>query len=433
MKNEKYSFEIGENFALDLDKKDPIASFRKRFYIPPNTIYVDGNSLGLMSKESKKSLNRVVEEWKTLGIGGWLDAKNPWFYFSEKLGELASNLVGAEPNEVIATGTTTVNIHSLVSTFYKPRGKRTKILADKLNFPTDIYALYGQIKLKNLSIKDNLILVPGKNDLVHEEDRIVEMMDEQVALILLPSVLYKSGQLLDMEYLTKKAHEKDIIIGFDCSHSAGNIPHKFDKWGVDFAMWCSYKYLNAGPGSTAFLYVNKKHFSEEPFLPGWFGYKKEKQFDLNLKFESSNSAGGWQISSPAIISSAPIEGSLKLINEAGIDNIWSKSKKITSYLIFLVDKLLSSSPYNFKIGTPRNPNKRSGHIALIHEKEALRINKALKSKGVIPDFRPPNIIRIAPVPLYNSYYEVWKIVQYLKQIIDEKEYLKYSNKKDLIG
>ena len=422
------TFEPTEEFARELDRKDPL-QFRDRFYIPQDTIYMDGNSLGLLSKDAEKSLLRVVDEWKILGIKGWLEAEPPWFYFAETLGDQAAELVGALPEEVAVTGTTTVNLHSLVSTFYHPEGKKTKILADELDFPTDIYALQSQIKLKGFDPESHLVLAPSEDGRILDEKTIVEYMADDIALAMLPSVLYRSGQLLDIYYLTEEAHKRDILIGFDCSHSVGVVPHSFDEWDIDFAFWCSYKYMNGGPGSTAFLYINEKHFGKEPALPGWFGYVKEKQFDMSLHFEHAQSAGGWQISSPAILSSAPIEGALKITLEAGIQNIREKSIEMTSYLMYLVDELLSQEPYNFTTGTPRDPKRRGGHVAVEHAQEAFRINEALKSKGVIPDFRPPNIIRIAPIPLYNTYHEIWQVVHYLKEIIDNKEYEKFSKER----
>jgi len=414
-------FEADEEFAHKLDSTDPLAKFRNRFYVPKGTIYVDGNSLGLLSKDSESSVSRVLDEWKTLGIRGWLEAKQPWFHFAEELGAKCAKLVGARPEEVIATGTTTVNIHSLAHTFYQPDARRRKILADELTFPTDIYALRSIIRLRGLEPKENLVLAPSIDGRFLDEHKIVDLMDRSVALVLLPSVLYRSGELLDMKYLTEEAHEKGVTMGFDCSHSVGVVPHYFDKWDVDFAVWCSYKYLNGGPGSTAFLYVNKKHFDREPALAGWFGYVKDKQFDLALEFEHAKSAGGWQISSPTILGSAPLEGSLKIILEAGIGAIRQKSLKITSYLIFLVDEIISQKPYNFSVGTPREAQRRGGHVAVEHE-EAMRISEALRARGVISDFRPPNVIRIAPIPLYNTYHEAWQIAQHLKSIVDKKEY-----------
>ncbi|MGM0531711.1 MAG: kynureninase [Bacteroidota bacterium] len=427
------NFSTDKDFALKMDHQDPLSNYRDHFFIPDGTLYMDGNSLGLLSKESEYALNRVLNEWRDLAIKGWLDGKQPWFYFAEKIGEMAAGLVGALPEELVLTGTTTINLHALVSTLYHPSGSKTRILADELNFPSDIYALNGQIRMKGLDPREELILVPSRNGYTLEESDIVKRMTEEVSLILLPSVLYRSGQLLDMEYLTKEAHKRNILIGFDCSHSAGAVPHEFDKWGVDFAVFCSYKYLNGGPGSPAFLYLNQRHFDREPVLAGWFGNNKETQFNMSLEFDPSHSAGGWQISSPGILSSAPVEGSINMINEAGIQNIRRKSVEMTSYLIYLIRELLDEDPYNFKIVTPLSEENRGGHISITRNKEVFRINEALKSKGVVPDFRPPGLIRIAPSPLYNSYLEIWQVVQYLKEIVDKREYERFSDSRKAIS
>ena len=419
--------------AAQMDQNDPLAGYRKHFYIPQGSIYMDGNSLGLLSREAEYSVKRILNEWRDLGIKGWLKGKAPWFYFAEQIAGQAEGIVGAEPGELIMTGTTTVNIHTLVSTFYWPQARRTRILADSLNFPSDIYALRGQIRMKNMDPDQELILVDSRDGYTLNEADIVDQMSEQVAVALLPSVLYRSGQLLDMEYLTREAHKRGIIIGFDCSHSAGVVPHQFSQWGVDFAVFCSYKYLNGGPGSSAFLYLNQRHFDRQPVLTGWFGNKKESQFDLSLEFDHARSAGGWQISSPGILGSSPVEGSLELINQAGIEAIRSKSMAMTDYLVYLVEEYLTGEPYHFQIVTPRDASARSGHIALTRESEAFRINQALKHKGVVPDFRPPGLIRIAPSPLYNTYQEIWQVVQYLREIIDKREYDHFSDTRDEIS
>jgi kynureninase len=425
-------FELGESYARKLDLEDTLARFRESFYAPNQTIYMDGNSLGLMCKDSRSSVLRVLDEWATLGVRGWLEARRPWFYFSEQLGAMCASLVGAAADEVIASGTTTANIHQLVNTFYRPSGERKKIIADELDFPSDIYALRSIMKLRGTNPDTDLILAPSADGRLLDESKLVELMDDSVALVFLPSVLYRSGQLLDIRHLTREAHRRNILIGFDCCHSVGSVPHQFDEWGVDFGLWCSYKYLNGGPGSTAFLYVNKEHFDREPGLAGWFGYVKEKQFDMSLEFEHSRNAGGWQISSPAILSSAPLEGSLKVTLDAGIETIREKSLKMTSYLMYLVDHLLSQSPYDFSIGTPREDERRGGHVAIEHD-EGLRIGEALRFRGVTPDFRPPNILRIAPIPLYNTYHEVWQVTQHLKDIIDKREYERFSKERKAIS
>ncbi len=425
-------FEVGEDFAFRLDEEDSLSSFRERFYIPEDVIYMDGNSLGLCSEEAERSVETVLDEWKERGIDGWMGADPPWFHFGEELGSKCADLVGAKENEVVLTGSTTVNIHQLISTFYDPVGDRTKILADELNFPSDIYALKSQIKLRGLDPEESLVLVSGEDGVLDEEE-IVDLMGDDVALVFLPSVLYRSGQLLDMEYLTEKAHERDILVGFDCAHSVGVVPHRFDEWGVDFATWCGYKYLNGGPGCSAFIYINEEHFDKDPGLAGWWGYQKDKQFDMNIEFRSSNNAGGWQISTPNILGSASLSGSLDVIKEAGIQKIRKKSLKLTKYLMFLINEKSSEEPYNFSFGNPREDDKRGGHVSIQRKEEAYRINEALKDRGVIPDFRPPNVIRVAPIPLYNTYHEVWKVTEHLKEIIDNKEYKKFSKQREKVS
>lgn len=424
--------EPNEHYALKLDAEDPLAPFRDRFYIPDRTIYMDGNSLGLMSTDAEESINRASAEWKTKAIGGWLEADPPWFYLAETLGANASKLVGAAPEEVVCTGTTTVNLHALVSSFYHPDGTRTKILADALNFPSDIYALKGQLKLKGLPIEDHLVLVPSSDGSTLDEETIARQMTGEIAVALLPSVLYRSGQLLDIPYLVKKAHEKGIIIGFDCSHSVGAVPHYFDRWDVDFACWCSYKYMNGGPGSPAFLYVNKKHFHKEPLLAGWFGYKKENQFDMALEFRHALGAGGWQISTPTVLGTAGVEGALKISLEAGIENIREKSLRMTEYFIYLVDHLLPPESYNISVSSPRDPNRRGGHVALEGDENMWRIYRALKARGIVPDFRPPHIIRFAPVALYNTFHETRQTVLILKEIIDTKAYEAFAPEREAV-
>lgn len=429
---DKIPFSTDEDCARQMDKNDPLAGFRERFYIPAGSIYLDGNSLGLLSRDAEASLMRVLREWKNLAIDGWLKGVPPWFYYAEQLGSEAARLVGAESDEVIVTGTTTVNIHALISTFYSPRGQRTKILADQLNFPTDIYALKGQIQQKGLNENEHLILVPSRDGHTLLEEDIIAAMSAEVDVALLPSVLYRSGQLLDIPRLTDAAHQRGIAIGFDCSHSVGAVPHQFDRWDVDFALWCSYKYLNSGPGSPAFIYINRRHFTRQPLMTGWFGYVKEKQFDMLLDFEHQKGAGGWQISSPGILGAAAVEGALRITLEADINNIRQKSLHMTSYLIYLVQQLLSASPYHFTIVTPEEAQKRGGHIALCRDEESYRISLALRAMGIIPDFRPPNIIRIAPVALYNTYLEVWLAVQAIRDIIDKKSYTRFSPQRNSI-
>jgi kynureninase len=411
-------FQTDEAFARALDAADPLAPLRRHFDIPSGTIYMLGNSLGLMPKTSEKAVNRVMEEWRDLAIGGWLGGSPPWFYLAEKNGEAAASLVGATPDEVICTGTTTFNIHSLVSTFYRPTQRRTKIVACALDFPTDIYALKSQIALHGLDWREHLVVIDGNEDGHVIEEEIIAAMADDVAIVHVAPVLYRSSQLLDVEGMSSAAHERGILIGIDCSHSAGVVPHHLDDWNVDFAVWCGYKYLCGGPGAPGFIYLNRKHFNREPGLAGWFGYVKERQFELNLNFEHAPSAGGWQVSSPGIIGAAAVAGALEVVQEAGIERIRKKSLRMTSYLIYLADELLSGAPYDFQILTPREPQRRGGHVALTRDEDSLNIKESLGARGVVTDFRPPNVIRFAPSPLYSTYHDIWSLVRHLREIID---------------
>jgi kynureninase len=239
-------------------------------------------------------------------------------------------------------------------------------------------------------------------------------------------VLYRSGQLLDLARLARAARARGIIIGFDCSHSVGAVPHQLHDWDVDFAVWCSYKYLNGGPGCSAFLYLHERHFHRRPGLSGWFGVDKQSQFALSLDFEQAATSGGWQISSPGILGSATIEGALAVFGEAGIDQVRTKSLQLTEYLMFLADAAVSDATHAVRVGTPREAARRGGHVALERDADAARIVLALRARGFVPDYRPPNIIRVAPVALYNSFSDVWRFVQALKEIIRSGEYAKYD-------
>ncbi|NHC41433.1 kynureninase [Bacillus sp. MM2020_1] len=418
-----------ENAQL-LDKEDSLNRFRKEFYIKPNSIYMDGNSLGLLSKRAERTLLECLNDWKEHGIDGWTKGKHPWFFLSEKLGEMMAPIVGSAANEVIVTGSTTVNLHQLVSTFYRPEGKRTKILADKLTFPSDIYALQSQLRIHGFDPDTHLVRVKSRDGRFLEEEDIIEAMTDDISLIILPTVLYRSGQILDMKSLTMEANKRGILIGFDGCHSIGAIPHSFSEWGVDFAYWCNYKHLNGGPGSVGGLYVNSKHFGTAPGLAGWFGSKKEKQFDMEHTLTAADSAGAYQIGTPHILSLAPLLGALEIVTEAGIENIRAKSLQINQYLMDLINQELHE--FGFTIGNPIEDFRRAGHVCLEH-KEAARICKALKENGVIPDFRAPNIIRLAPVALYTSYEEVWEVVQILKKIMTEKLYEKFKNEREVVA
>jgi kynureninase len=404
-----------------LDSQDPLRRFRRRFHRPSGAVYLDGNSLGLLSRDAERALDRAVRSWRRLGVRGWLEADPPWFHLAERLGARCAPLVGAAPGEVVLSGTTTVNIHALVNAFYRPGGRRTRIVADELDFPTDVYALKSLLRLRGLDPAEHLILVRSADGLTLDEREIARRFDDTVALAFLPSVLYRSGQLLDLEFLAARASEKSIPIGFDCSHSVGAVPHEFDRWGVDFALWCGYKYLNGGPGTTAFLYVNRKHFGLDPVLAGWFGSAKDRQFDMALELTPAPDAGRFQISSPSILNAAPLLGSFDVLEAAGPAAIRDKSLRLTRFLMDMTDALLAPAPYGFSIGTPREDARRGGHVALVHP-EAMRISEALRGRGVVPDFRPPDIVRVAPVALYNTFSELVTLVRHLREIVASREY-----------
>lgn len=422
--------DTSKEYAEELDRQDPLSHFRNEFYIQEGTLYMDGNSLGLLSKRAEKSVFRILDSWKQLGIDGWSKGEHPWYYLSEQLGEQVAGLIGGEDDEVIVTGSTTVNLHQLASTFYQPKGNRTKILADELNFPSDIYALKSQLELKGYNPEDHFIQVTSRDGREIKEEDIIEAMTADVALIVLPTVLYRSGQLLDIKRLTDEAHKRGILIGFDGCHSVGVVPHHFHEWDVDFAYWCHYKYVNSGPGGVGGLFVHERHLGQKPGLSGWFGSDKEKQFDMNHSFEPAQTAGAFQIGTPHLLSVAPLIGSLELFHEAGIEQIREKSLTSTKYMMDLLQSKLEG--YEFTIGNPMEDERRGGHVCLEH-KEAARICKALKDKGVIPDFRSPNVIRLAPIAFYTSYVEVWETIQILEDIMEQKLYEKYENKRGVIA
>lgn len=423
-------YDVSRTYAEKLDEKDPLNKYKEEFYIKEDVIYMDGNSLGLLSKRAEKTLLSILDSWKEYGIDGWTKGEFPWFYLSENLSGMCAPLIGAKAEEVIITGSTTSNLHQLLATFYNPKMGRTKIIADELNFPTDLYAINSHMVLKGIDPSEHLILVKSEDGNTLKEERIIEAMDDEVAVVILSSVLYRSGQLLNMKRLTKEAHKRNILIGFDLCHSIGSIPHSLHEMGVDFAFWCNYKHINGGPGAVGGLFVHEKHFGKTPGLLGWFGSNKSKQFDLSLEMIPASTAGAYQLGTPHIFSLAPLYGSLEMFNEVGIEAIREKSLKLTKYMMKLIEKQLLH--YGFDFGNPKDDASRGGHIYLIH-KDAARICKALKAEGVIPDFRSPSGIRFAPVALYSSFTDVWDTVEKLQSIMEEEKYKQFENIRDVIA
>src|SRR5690625_327290 len=417
-------------FAKKRDEDDFFKNYKKEFYLQENLVYMDGNSLGLLSKKAESAIFKLVDSWKQYAIDGWTKGDMPWIYLSEQIGERVAPFVGAKKEEVVATGSTTSNLHQLLATSYKPTEKKTKILADELNFHSDIYAMKSHLRLHGFDPNDHLIRVKSRDGRTIDEEDIIAAMKDDVALIILPTVLYRSGQLLNIKRLTEEAHKRGIPIGFDGCHSVGAIPHHFHEDGVDFAFWCHYKYMNNGPGGVAGLFVHEKHFGQTPGLAGWFGSNKTKQFDMEHEFTPAETAGAYQIGTPHVLSLAPLIGSLELFEEVGIENVRKHSLKRTEYLMDLVNHYLIG--YGFTIGNPLEDERRGGHVSLEHD-EAASICKALKDHHVIPDFRAPNVIRLAPVVFYVSYEDIFNTVMTIKKIMDDELYKNYKNERDIIA
>ncbi len=413
------------NYAKALDQADVLASIRSRFYTQPGQIYMDGNSLGLCSKDAEAAILRALQDWKQHGIGIWTGAETDYFLYHDHIGAKLARLIGAQPEEVTVCANTTLNVHQCCATFWQPTKERYKILVDSLNFPTDRYALWSQISLKGYDPEDTLVTVPSRDGKTVAEEDIIAAMSPEISLILLPSVLYRSAQLLDLERLTREAHQRGILIGFDLCHSIGSVDHDFAKIDCDFALWCNYKYLSGGPGATAGLYINRRHFSKKPGLAGWWGNRKDTQFELRLQFEHAQNAGGWQTGTGPVMSMAGVDGALNVYEGISMQQVRKKSLGLTRYLMDLTDQELAK--YGFTIGNPREDARRGGHVALEH-KDAIRINEALKAAGVVPDFRYPNVIRLAPMPLYIRFEDIYQLVKILKDIMESKSYLNYANK-----
>ena len=397
--------------ARKCDEADPLSELADRFEAPG--LYMDGNSLGPVSRDAERTLTRVREEWRTVAIEGWTDGDPPWFGYAERLGDRLADLVGATPAECVVANSTTVNIHALVDTFLESG----KVVVNELDFPSDHYALRAQLRRRGLDPDDHLVVVDSRDGRTIEEADVVAALDDDVELLFMPSVLYRSGQLFDVERLTEAAHDHGALAGFDLAHSVGVVDHSLDDAGVDFAVWCHYKYCNAGPGAPGGLYVNERHFGARPALPGWWGHEKATQFEMDLEFTPAAGAGAYQIGTPPVLALAPLEGALDVIEAAGIGAIREKSVALTEYLIGLVDERLPEC----SVGTPRESARRGGHIAVEHP-EAEAVSAALKRRDVVVDYRPPNVVRVCPSPLYTSFEEVHRAVEWFRRVLDEGEH-----------
>jgi len=409
------------NFASELDAKDELRSYRNEFHIPlrkneEEHIYLCGNSLGLQPKRTKDFLNQELEDWATFGVEGHLNAKNPWLPYHEFLTESYAKIVGAKPSEVVAMNTLTVNLHLMMVSFYRPTQQRHKIIIEADAFPSDIYAIESQIKYHGFSVEDSLIkLTPrdGESAIRTEDiEVIIKREGDKIALIMLGGVNYYTGQVFDFETITKLGQDKGIIVGFDLAHAAGNIKLELHKWNVDFAVWCSYKYLNSGPGSVAAAFVHERHHNSNlPRFAGWWGHNKENRFTMPDEFNAIKSAEGWQLSNPPILSLAAIRASLSIFDEVGMDKLVVKSKELTSYLLFLLSTIDTD---RIEIITP---NERGCQISIRVKNGNKQIFDFITEKGVVADWREPDVIRVAPVPLYNSYMDVFNFYKILESAL----------------
>jgi kynureninase len=418
--------------ARGLDARDPLRALRDEFYLPQTGLYFDGNSLGLLSRPAERRLAQAIEDWKRLAIDGFTQAQSRWFHLAEELAALLAPLVGARADEVIAANSTSVNLHQVLATFYRPHGTRTRIVVDEYAFPTDVYAIQSQMKLHGLDWRTHLVTVKNQRRLI-EEDGIVARMDDlrdEIAMLVLPGVVYTTGQVLDIARLSEEAHRRGVLLCVDACHSIGAVPQRFEEWDVDFAVWCNYKYLNGGPGAVAGLYVNRRHLGAAPGLAGWFSSEKARQFDMAHGPTFAQTAGAYQIGTPPVLSMCALLGSLELINRAGLPAIREKSLAQTRYLIGLWKRELAG--LGFELATPEADSRRGGHVALAHP-EGARINKALKKAGIVPDFRPPDIIRLAPIALYTRYEDIAQVVLALKGILERQSYMEFSNEREEVA
>ena len=414
-----------KNFALEMDAQDPLKDFRQQFHLPIQAngkpyIYFCGNSLGLQPKSTKAALMQELEDWKNLGVEGHFHAKNPWIPYHEYMASAMAEVVGAKSTEVVVMNTLTVNLHLMMASFYRPKAHRNKILIEADVFPSDKYAVQSQIRNHGFDPSSCLIeLKPRKGEAcIREEDiqQCIEERGEEIALIILGNTNYYTGQYFDIKKIADWGHQKGCIVGFDCAHAAGNIPLNLHESGCDFAVWCSYKYLNAGPGSIGGVFVHEKHIADKhiPRLEGWWGHNKSTRFKMRGEFEAIPSAEAWQLSNSPILSMAAVWASLKIFQQAGMQKLRTKSLLLTGYLEYLVNQLGEDT---IQIITPKDPEKRGCQLSIRVKNANKRLFDYLTLQGLIIDWREPDVIRVAPAPLYNSFEEVYLFSDILKNAI----------------
>ena len=421
------AFRTDRACAAELDRADELAGFRARFHIPQHAgkdeIYLCGNSLGLQPKDTARYVQEELEDWQRLAVRAHFDGRRPWMPYHELFTERTAKVVGALPLEVVNMNSLTVNLHLMMTSFYRPTARRHKIVIERGAFPSDRYAVDSQLRLHGLDPDRSLIeLKPSTGRAYIEESEIEALLaaeGESIALLLLPGVQYYSGQVFDMGRLTRAGHAAGCIVAFDLAHAVGNLPLKLHDWGVDFAVWCNYKYMNSGPGAVAGCFVHERHARdfERPRLAGWWGHDKASRFRMGPEFVPMPGAEGWQLSNPPVLGLAPLLASLEIYDEAGMDRLRTKSLKLTGYLEFLLKERLAEE---VEILTPADPARRGCQLSLrLHAgaQAARRVFEQLEAAGVTGDWREPDVIRVAPVPLYNSYADVYGFVDILHGLV----------------
>jgi kynureninase len=421
------TFENNIAFAKDLDKNDPLKHFREQFYIPvingKECIYFTGNSLGLQPKTTQDYVMNELEDWANFGVEGHFHAANPWLSYHEIFPKQLSQIIGALPEEIVVMNQLTVNLHLLMTSFYRPTKERYKIICEAKAFPSDQYAMESQVKLHGLNADEAIIEVhPREGEHPIRTEDILSTIKEHgstIAVVLFGGVNYYSGQVFEMEKIAKAAHGVGAYCGFDLAHAIGNVALKMHDWNVDFACWCSYKYLNSGPGGVAGAYIHQKHIGNKSLqrLAGWWGHDKENRFKMEKGFNPIETAEGWQLSNAPVLSMAAHKASLDIFEDAGMENLLPKAKMLSDYLLFILDEINSSLDKKIiEIITPRND--KGCQVSILMLEKGKEVFEALKQNGVIADWREPNVIRVAPVPLYNSFEDVFRFGEIVKQILE---------------
>lgn len=421
-------FENSASFASQLDENDPLKDFRQKFIIPEKDgkqkIYFLGNSLGLQPKSVKAELGKILDQWADYGVEGFFEGDDPWMNYHDKLTGPLSKIVGALPTEVVVMNQLSVNLHLMMKSFYRPEGKRYKIICEAKAFPSDQYMFETQVKDHGFDPDDAIVEVKPRNGehIIRTEDILSVIMEHKDAasIVLFSGINYYTGQVFEMKRITDVAHAVGATCGFDLAHAAGNISLQLHDWNVDFACWCSYKYLNSGPGAVGGVFIHEKYHQEVsvPRYAGWWGYDKATRFKMEKGFKPVLTAEGWQLSTPSMLLFASHKAALDIFEEAGTEKLQTKRKLLNNYLIFLLKDIAEKVPGRFiEMITPAVESERGCQVSLLMHREGKKVFDHLSAAGVMVDWREPNVIRLAPVPLYNTFKEVWQFANILQQIL----------------